>query len=271
MPTLNTDLHQVFLDFHDDPNGYFWHHRVLGVPLGGSVWVGGTPDDSTQRIDLANHRVIVLAKNSAFPAARIHEIYSFDEAAWTAAHEARFLTDFRRLAGVHGAVLGGAVGSGEDWRISDSSSASSGQLVPSHVVGNDDLFFVRGECALVQIENKWTTAAKDEGSNKGADAFARRFQAGPGRDKRLMGTNEILMDADSWLSLQSSHCYLRQPCRFGQSLAQGQSENFSWQFVLLVTAPCLNTTTSGSDLPVSAKRQASLVSTGSSWRSCVYS
>ena len=73
------------------------------------------------------------------------------------------------------------------WRISDTSSASFGQLVLSDVIGNDDMFIMRGDCALVQIENKWTTASKDEGSNKGSDAFARRHQAGPRRDKRLMG------------------------------------------------------------------------------------
>ena len=101
MPTLDTELSQVLIDFYDDPNGFYWHRRVLGVPLGGSVWFGGTPDDSVQRIELANHRVIVLQRASPFLASRIPEVYAFDEAAWTLARQAQFLAECRQLATVH--------------------------------------------------------------------------------------------------------------------------------------------------------------------------
>ena len=54
MPTLDLDERQVLVDFPEDAN-YMWHHRLLLVSLGGSVWICSTPDLAIQRIDLSNH------------------------------------------------------------------------------------------------------------------------------------------------------------------------------------------------------------------------
>ena len=106
------------------------------MPLGGSVWIGITPEDSVQRVDLANDRVIVPQRASAFPAACIPETYAFDDAAWTAAREAQLLAECRRLAAVHGAAPAAAGGSTKDWRISDMSHKSFGELVPIDITSN---------------------------------------------------------------------------------------------------------------------------------------
>ena len=111
MPTLDTEFHQVLFDFFADPNGLFWHHRLLVVPLGGSLWVGVTPDESVQRVDLADHRVIFLARNAAFPAARRNDSYVFDEDAFTPAARDRLVAACRTLAAVHG----GGVVAGAGW------------------------------------------------------------------------------------------------------------------------------------------------------------
>ena len=199
MPTLDTVHHQVLVDFYDDADGLFWHHRVLHVALGGSAWIGATPDESIQRVDLSAHRVIVLPRNGAFPAARLPEIYSFDPAAYTPAVEARLFADAQRLAAVHGAsAQPGAPG--HNWRISDMSHKSFGELVPSEVAGNDDLFIIRGDSALVCLDAVWTTAAKEATLATTKDEFERKYRNGPGRDRRLLG-DERDPDGRRFLSL----------------------------------------------------------------------
>ena len=120
MPTLDTSLHQVLIDFYDDANGFHWHHRVLGVPLGGSIWIGGTPDKSIQRIDLSNHRVIILHRDSEFPAARRAATYAWDSNDWDDAYEATFMRECRSMASVHGRTP--AVGGHSDTKRGNNSN-----------------------------------------------------------------------------------------------------------------------------------------------------
>ena len=102
MPTFDVEQHQVLIDFPLDPN-FTWHHRLLLVPIGGSIWAWATPDESVQRGDLSLHRVIVLRRNAPFPAGRLAQTYAFDEAAFDNATLDRLMAEARDLAAVHGA------------------------------------------------------------------------------------------------------------------------------------------------------------------------
>ena len=201
MPTLDVEHSQVLVDFEEDPN-YMWHHRLLLVSLGGSVWVCATPDLAIQRIDLSDHRVIVLQRNAAFPAARLAQTYSFDPADVTPAVLADLLRQARDLAAVHGAPAPGPVAGGEVWRISDTSHASFGEEVPSAVLLSPDLFEARDDVALVRIDNVWTSARRERPDAAGKDAFARPFHSGPGRDKRIMSDSRD-PDGRRFLALSS--------------------------------------------------------------------
>ena len=186
MPTLDIEQHQVLVDFPNDAHGYIWHHRILWCPVGGSVWIWATPDESVQRGDLSAHRVIVLRRNSAFPAGRLAQTYAFDDAAFDDGVLNRLMEEARGLAAVHGAPPPGIGSAGGDtWRISDTSHPSFGELVPSGVVGNDELFVVRDSTFLVKVEQKWTTASKLTAGESETD-FKRRFHSGPGRDRRIL-------------------------------------------------------------------------------------
>ena len=122
--------------------------------------MGVTPDESVQRVDLDDHRVIVLARNAAFPAARRNDSYVFDEDAFTPATRDRLVAACRTLAAVHGGgVVAGAAASAEFWRVSDTSHPAFGEVVPSVVLANDDFFVKKEATALVCIEQKWTFAA----------------------------------------------------------------------------------------------------------------
>ena len=185
MPTLDVEQSQVLVDYPDDAN-YTWHHRLLLVSLGGSVWICVTPDLAVQRIDLSNHRVVVLQRNAAFPAARVGDTYGFDAGDVTPAVLADLLRQARDLAAIHGAPAPGPVASAEVWRISDTSHASFAEEVPAAVLLNPDLFIARDDFALVRIDASWTTAKKERPETEGKDRFSRGFHSGPGRDRRIM-------------------------------------------------------------------------------------
>ena len=152
MPTLDVGYTQVLIDFPQDPGGFFWHHRLLVAPLGGSMWVGVTPDESVQRIDLSLHRVVVLRWNSHFRAARLPETYASDDAHFTPAILDRLVIECRALAAVLGATPTAAAVNDAAWRVSDTSHASFGQLGPASVLGGGQLFIARESSALVRLE-----------------------------------------------------------------------------------------------------------------------
>ena len=143
MPTLDVEYTQVLIDFPQDPGVFFWHHCLLVAPLGGSMWVGVTPGESVQRTDLSLHRVVVLRRNSPFPAARLPETYAFDDAHFTPAILDRLVIECRALAAVFRAAFTAAAINDATWRVSDTSHAAFGQLVPASVLGDDQLFIAR--------------------------------------------------------------------------------------------------------------------------------
>ena len=183
MLTLDVEYNQVLIDFPQDAWGFFWHHCLLVVPLGGSVWVGATPDESLQRINLSPHRMVVLRRSAPFPAARLADTYSFDDANFTPALLDRLVSECRALAAVHGTTSAAAAVNDATWRVSDTSHASFGQLIPASVLGDDQLFIGRDSSALVRLENVWLAASKvldgqSEADFKRSRTWARRSHHG---------------------------------------------------------------------------------------------
>ena len=191
MPTLDCDERQVLVDYPNDPN-LQWHHRLLLVPLGGGRWICSTPDLAIQPINLNDHRVIILQRNAAFPADRAAQTYAFDPADVDAATLARLRADAQALAQVLGdgppAGAAGPAPGAVVWRISDTSSSLFGDEVPAVAVANNAVFVHRGDAkALVQVDNEWYFAAREDPAKPGLAEFRKRFHSGDGRDPRILG------------------------------------------------------------------------------------
>ena len=188
MPTLDIDDKQVLLDFYDDANGFFWHQRILLLPLGGSVWVVATPDKSVQRADLSEHRIIVLGRSAPFPQDRVAQVYACDPADFPADELNRLRTEARALATVLGAIPAEpAVAAGQvGWRVSDLTSDLFGEELPAAAIGNEDVFVARGNVALAKVDENWVSAAKSVDTDGDAEGFKRRLRNGRGRDPRTL-------------------------------------------------------------------------------------
>ena len=191
MPTLDIEERQVLVDFLGDADGFIWHHRILLLHLRDAVWIICTPDLSVQQCNLADHRLVMLGRNSPFPADRVAQTYACDLADFTPA----VLTRLRGEAQAMSAILGGAAAAAgapaaagaEVWRISDTSHKEFGEEVPPAVLQDEKNLVRRGGTAMVCIDNSWTTASKESESSSGPDPFRRRYQTGHGRDPRLLG------------------------------------------------------------------------------------
>jgi len=188
MPTLDVAESQVLIDFHNDANGFYWHHRVLLLSLGGPVWIIATPDKSIQRADLSDHRILVLGRNAAFPQDRIGQTYACDPGDFGADEMVRLRVEARSLAAVLGATPAGAAAAGGpvSWRISDQTSTLFGEEVPAAALSNPDAFVARDECGMVLVDEVWLHAKKAHDTDTDADAFRRRLRAGPARDHRVL-------------------------------------------------------------------------------------
>ena len=189
MPTLDIAEDQVLIDFYDDPNGFFWHHRVLVRSLGSGIWIGFTPTLSVQRIDLNEHRIIVLPRNGNFPQDRIQEVFACDPADFGDGVLANLRNEVNQLA----SVLGGGPAptqvapGGTTWRVSDSCHKLFAEEVPAAALANPEIFIQRGSFALVEIDSELTTAQVESPEDGRQDGFRRRLTTGHGRDVRLLG------------------------------------------------------------------------------------
>ena len=78
--TLDLAQRQVLIDFYDDPNGFYWHHRVLCHTVGPGIWVALTPDFEATSVNLDEHRVVALPRAGPFPRQQVQEgCYHFNE------------------------------------------------------------------------------------------------------------------------------------------------------------------------------------------------
>ena len=191
MQTLDVVERQVLVDYPADPN-FEWHHRLLLCSLGGGKWIVSTPTQSIQQLDLAGHRIIILSRNSVFPAAYANNAFAFDPADITAPVLQRLRSEAAGMAEVLGAVPAAAAAAaatnGDVWRISDTSSKDFGEIVPDAAVSNNAIFDRKGDIAMVQLNGVWVHAALEVPQKPGLDAFRARYHAGPGRDPRILGS-----------------------------------------------------------------------------------
>ena len=154
--TLDTALRQCLIDFFEDEDGLLWHHRLLLVRVTGSQWMAATPDHDVALLNLSNHRVIPLGRNTAFPAHHMNETYAFDKLA--DGEEAQVLDQAGALADFLGAVDGAADDdSSSAWRVAGAAHEEFGETVPQEALAVVANVVIRGDCGLVLIDDTWTS------------------------------------------------------------------------------------------------------------------
>ena len=154
--TLDTDFRQCLIDYFEDEDGLLWHHRLLLVRVSGCSWIAATPDHDVALLNLGNHRVIPLARNSPFPAQHFGETYAFDQL--RDGEEAQLLDQARSLADFLGAADGGTeADSGSAWRVADTRHEEFGEVVPQEALTVAANVVIRGDWGLVLIDDEWTS------------------------------------------------------------------------------------------------------------------
>ena len=154
--TFDTDLRQCLIDYFEDEDGLHWHHRLLLVRVSGSSWIAATPDHDVALLNLSNHRVIPLARNTPFPAQHVGETYAFDQLG--DGEEAQLLDQARSLADFLGAADGGTeADSGSAWRVADTGHEEFGGIVPQEALTVVANIVNRGDWGLVLIDDEWTS------------------------------------------------------------------------------------------------------------------
>ena len=128
------------IDIFDDPNQLRWHHRLLLIQGETGVWLTASPDLGVAPVDLRDHRVVPLARNSPIPGNRAAEAYIFDP--MEAGMEATLVDQARQLAALLGFAVSGAGIAGAHWRVSDTAHAEFAEKVPDEVFEQEG-----GRCA----------------------------------------------------------------------------------------------------------------------------
>lgn len=127
---------QLIVEYPNDPNGFYWHHRILLKKISNGVWLALTPDLEVSRHDLNIQNHIVLERNSPFPAAQSPYVYAFDPVSKSTI-EAK-----KRTAAAQAVVLG------EDamveiaqvvWVIAEKDHPRFGETVAAEIVDNQGL------------------------------------------------------------------------------------------------------------------------------------
>ncbi|CAE8678756.1 unnamed protein product, partial [Polarella glacialis] len=172
---------QVLVEFPADPDGFFWHHRILLKRIAGPTWLALTPDLDICRHNLETSRHLVLERAAHFPAAQRAFVYAFDPIDRAA------LEGFKRIAATQAALLG----DGGDvevqsflWVICDVNRPDYGNAVDSRMV-NDPLTGVAFEAkGIVKMGNEEVFVEKVQADQLAAWAAKTVKDAG---DIRLLG------------------------------------------------------------------------------------
>ena len=64
--TAETELKLVLIEYFEDQDGFFWHHRTEVVKREPGTWMAGTPTLGIQGLDLKEHRALPLTWVSSF-------------------------------------------------------------------------------------------------------------------------------------------------------------------------------------------------------------
>lgn len=75
--SLDVAEKQDAIDYFDDPV-FQWHVRLLMINFGRGRWIWATPDMEVQYGDLAQHRVVPVARAAPYPARLLGNLYAFD-------------------------------------------------------------------------------------------------------------------------------------------------------------------------------------------------
>jgi len=100
--TLDIPEKQALVCYDNDPNGLFWHHRILFNRVEGSVWIIGTPDRAVYSTDLGEQALRPLRRDAGFPADVAGQVYCFG--ALTAAQLNEMRAEAREMAELLGAA-----------------------------------------------------------------------------------------------------------------------------------------------------------------------
>ncbi|CAJ1457386.1 unnamed protein product [Effrenium voratum] len=132
--SLDVSDPQIIVHFPQDAGGFYWHHRLLLVKVGGGLWIGLTPDGDLQRVDLRTTEYIALDRRAQFPRAQAPYVYAFDDLSRAE------LESFRRRA--QQVIVGESV-----WLVADVTHDDFGKVVEEQAI-NDGV--VLGDAALIQ-------------------------------------------------------------------------------------------------------------------------
>ena len=98
--SLDVSEDQVLVNFPQDTDGFYWHHRLLLHRVSGGVWLWLSPDYEIVRHDLGAIPHRIIERRSPFPADIADEIYAHDPIGKST------LSAFKRQAKVQAAILG---------------------------------------------------------------------------------------------------------------------------------------------------------------------
>ena len=132
--TLDIADPQILVRYEHDPNGFYWHHRVLLFRVDGDIWIALTPDLALVRVKLLDVRHEVLERRAPFPPHLANQVYAHDPIAGAA------LAGYRRRAKMQGQLLGvGQVDAVERmiWVIAEARSARFGEVVDAALMDDD--------------------------------------------------------------------------------------------------------------------------------------
>jgi hypothetical protein len=184
MAALDLEEPQVLLFY--EGNRVPWHHRLLLRRLREAVWVVASPDFEIQVENLADHRLLALARGGAVPQAVVGQCYLFEPIA-----EAQ-LSELHAAAGRTAAILGAAAPAPGDpgpgraaWRVADPSAARFGDVVGDDVVSNGVTGVIRGSVGLARVADRWVFVERVPHAE--VDLWEADKRCGAGRDRRLAG------------------------------------------------------------------------------------
>ena len=160
-----------------------WHRRLLMLRSDtAGMWIAATPTHGISQVNLLDHRVIPLDRNSAFPDDAEGILFAFDG---LSTEEWEFLS--RRtlaLASVLGYTNLNSDGAPPGhWNISDMASEQFGCLVPVEALGNVNHSVTRDSFGLVKLDDRWVPMEKVE--TGWLTSWKASKRVGPGRDRRI--------------------------------------------------------------------------------------
>lgn len=174
---------QVLLHFPQDPDGFYFHRRVLLTRAGGGgTWVTLTPDLELAVHDLTQvrHRVVARAEKLAPDVAE--QCYIFDPISRSEMEE------HRRRARIQARILadGGdpAEALNTRWLLAGPAPDRIGEAVHHDLVGDDSSFRDLGNLAMVEIDGDIFWCEKVAEADEAEWVRARR---GATKDDRLLG------------------------------------------------------------------------------------